>query len=289
MYSGSDPGICTTRFIFVPVSERGIKGFYSLRDNVTVETYISTDDAEGRNPLEDERRVIELLDVYREDADSIALEELLVMHERLLSHVVWRHAGSSGENYEDLRQAGYVGFMKAVQGYEPDRGARFATYAYAMIDGEIRHHHRDNGNIKIPRWARSLYARISEATVRLEEGLGREPSVEEISEEINVTPEGIHELMKLFHDTDVSSLEEDLDLSAIRSLRRESFALPVEDRIVLEQALDSLSELQRKVVYLFFYKDLTQTEIGRRLGIPQRKVSRTIASSKDALRGFLGA
>jgi RNA polymerase sigma-B factor len=105
---------------------------------------------------------------------------------------------------------------------------------------------------------------------------------------VNVTPEGVSELMKLFCDTDVLSLDagegEEVDVSAIKSLRYETFALPVEDRILLEQALESLTELQRKVIYLFFYKDLCQTEIGRKLGLSQRKTSRTVASAVKVLK-----
>jgi RNA polymerase sigma-B factor len=74
----------------------------------------------------------------------------------------------------------------------------------------------------------------------------------------------------------------------IRSLQHESFSLPVEDRILLEQALESLTELQRKVVYLFFYKDLCQTEIGKRLGLSQRKTSRTVASALKILKNSEG-
>ena len=96
--------------------------------------------------------------------------------------------------------------------------------------------------------------------------------------------------MKVFSDANVYSLDEARDgengvnLSAIKSLQYESFSLPVEDRIVLEKGLESLSELQKKIVYLFFYKDLSQTEIGRRLGLPQRKVSHIIASAAKSLR-----
>jgi RNA polymerase sigma factor (sigma-70 family) len=95
--------------------------------------------------------------------------------------------------------------------------------------------------------------------------------------------------MKLFADTDVSSLDEErgdegaVDLSAVRALHYEAFSLPIEDHILLEQSLESLTELQRKVVYLFFYKDLSQTEIGKRLGLSQRKISHIIASSTKSL------
>ena len=109
-------------------------------------------------------------------------------------------------------------------------------------------------------------------------------------EEVNVTPEGVLEVMKLFLDTKVSSLDapgpggDEPNLSAIKSLQYEAFSLPIEDRILLEQGMKSLSELQQKVVYLFFYKDLSQTEIGKRLGLPQRKVSRIIAAATKSLK-----
>jgi RNA polymerase sigma-B factor len=160
-----------------------------------------------------------------------------------------------------------------------------------MVDGELRHHLRDTGLMKKPRWARSLYSKVSKATTRLTAELGRQPTVEEIAGEVNVSPEGIRELMKLYRDTSVVSLEgtegeNGVDLSAIKSIQYESFSLPIEDRIQLERALESLTELQQKVIYLFFYKDLTQTEIGRSLGLSQRKVSRLVASSLKALRTF---
>lgn len=237
----------------------------------------------------DDLRTQRLLRAYRA-GDERALERLFDEYGRLLSHVVRRYARSSGESYEDLLQVGYIGLIKAVRGYEPREsgsGARFGSYAYAMIDGELRHHFRDTGLVKRPRWARSLYARVSEATTRLSAELGRPPLPEEVAREANVTPEGVMELFKIFSDTEVSSLdssEEGADISAIKSLQYETFALPVEDKILLEESLQSLTELQRKVVYLFFYKDLSQTEIGHRLGLPQRKVSRIVASSVRSLK-----
>jgi len=231
--------------------------------------------------------VVLLVEAYRDRGDRRAVERIVALHKKVLNRLVRRYASSSGETYEDLLQVGYVGLMKAINGYRADLGAQFTSYAYAMIDGELRHHFRDAGLVKKPRWARSLYYRVAEATNRLTAELGRPPLVEEIAREVNVSPEGVLELMKLFLDTNVSSLdgsEDGVDFSAIRSLQYESFSLPIEDRILVEQALESLTELQRKVVYLFFYKDLSQTEIGRRLHLPQRKISRVIASAMKSLR-----
>src|SRR5215203_1886398 len=239
--------------------------------------------------------VLGLIEAYRDRGDRGAIERLFSMHARVLNHLVGRYAACSEESYEDLHQVGYVGLMKAVNGYRLDSEAKFSSYAYTMIEGEIKHHLRDTALVKKPRWARSLHAKVTEATTRLTVELGRPPLVEEVAAEVNIAPEGVSELMKLFCDTDVMSLDgggyEEVNVSAIKSLRHETFSLPVEDRILLEQALDSLNELQRKVVYLFFYKDLCQTEIGKRLGLSQRKTSRTVASavkvlkSSEALKG----
>jgi RNA polymerase sigma factor (sigma-70 family) len=237
-------------------------------------------------------RVVRLIEAYRERGDRAAIERILAMHGKLLNHIVRRHAVSSGETYEDLLQVGYVGLIKAVNGYRIDSDAKFDSYAYAMIEGEIRHHLRDTGLVKKPRWARSLYSRVSEATSRLTADLGRPPLVDEVAREVNVSEKGVLELMKLYLDTSVSSLdeaEEGVDVSAIRSLHHESFSLPIEDRIQLEEAFESLTELQRKVIYLFFYKDLSQTEIGRMLGLPQRKISRVVASGIRTMKDSQGA
>src|SRR5918994_741888 len=265
-----------------------------LRDTRSVMTAIASIKARAAGDP-----VVGLIEAYRERGDRRAVERILSMNVKILNHIVRRYASSSDESYEDLLQVGYVGMMKAINGYRLDSEAKFSSYAYSMIEGEIRHHLRDTALVKRPRWARSLHARVSEATNRLTAELGRPPLIEEVASEVNITPEGVSELTKLFCDTDVVSLDagedEEVDLTAIKSLRYETFSLPVEDRILLEQALDSLSELQRKVVYLFFYRDLCQTEIGKKLGLSQRKTSRTVASavktlkSSEALKNAEGA
>lgn len=238
----------------------------------------------------EEDRASVLIEAYRVRDDRRSIEELFEIYGRLLNHIVRRYSGRSNEPYQDLLQIGYVGFLKAVKDYEFGSGARFGSYAYSKIDGELRHHFRDNSLLRKPRWAKSLYSKVSAATDRLTGELGRPPLIEEIACEVNVMPEGILELMKLFLDTDVSSLDEErgsgegADVAAIKNIQYEAFSLPIEDRIHLEQAVQSLSELQQKVVYLFFYKDLSQTEIGKRLGLPQRKISRIIASAVKSLR-----
>jgi RNA polymerase sigma-B factor len=258
--------------------------YFGLRDTKSVMTAMATTRTRAAADP-----VVGLIESYREQGDRRAIEQIFSMHVKILNHIVQRYVSSSEESYEDLLQVGYVGMMKAINGYRLDSEAKFSTYAYSMIEGEIKHHLRDAALIKRPRWARSLHARVTEATTRLTAELGRPPLVEEVAQEVNITPEGVSELVKLFSDTDVVSLnageDGELDVSAIKSLRYETFSLPVEDRIVLEEAIESLTELQRKVVYLFFYKDLRQTEIAKKLGLSQRKTSRTVASAVKVLKG----
>jgi RNA polymerase sigma-B factor len=257
--------------------------YFGLRDTKSVMTAMATTRTRAAADP-----VVGLIEAYRERGDRRAIERVLSMHVKILNHIVQRYVSSSEESYEDLLQVGYVGMMKAINGYRLDSEAKFSTYAYSMIEGEIKHHLRDAALVKQPRWARSLYAKVTEATTRLTAELGRPPLVEEVASEVNITPQGVSELVKLFSDTDVMSLnageDGEVDVSAIKSLRYETFSLPVEDRIVLEEAIESLTELQRKVVYLFFYKDLCQTEIAKKLGLSQRKTSRTVASALKVLK-----
>jgi RNA polymerase sigma-B factor len=261
-----------------------IGAFYRIGHTSRVMTVMTSIE---KRPADDS--VVGLIEAYRDRGDRRAIERLLSMHAKILNHLVGRYAACSEEPYEDLHQVGSIGLLKAINGYRLDSEAKFSSYAYTMIEGEIKHHLRDTALVKKPRWARGLHAKVTEATTRLTAELGRPPLVEEVAGEVNITPEGVSELMKLFCDTDVMSLDgggdEDVDVSAIKSLRHETFSLPVEDRILVEQALESLNELQRKVVYLFFYKDLCQTEIGKKLGLSQRKTSRTVASAVKVLKG----
>src|SRR5919107_4665269 len=203
--------------------------FFDLRDTRSVMTAIAPIKARAAADP-----VVGLIEAHRERGDRRAVEQIFSMHVKILNHIVRRYASSSDESYEDLLQVGYVGMMKAINGYRLDSEAKFSSYAYSMIEGEIKHHLRDSALVKIPRWARSLHAKVSEASSRLTTELGRPPLLEEVASEVNITPEGVSELMKLFCDTDVVSLDgggdEDVDVSAIKNLRYETFSLPVEDR-----------------------------------------------------------
>src|SRR3712207_5243184 len=176
--------------------------YFDLRDTRNVMTTIAPMSARtAADPI------VGFIEAYRERGDRRAVERIFSMNARILNHIVRKYASSTDESYEDLLQVGYVGMMKAINGYRLDSEAKFSSYAYSMIEGEIKHHLRDSDLVKRPRWARSLHAKISEATRRLTAELGRPPLIEEVADKVNVAPEGVSELMKLFCDTDVVSLD----------------------------------------------------------------------------------
>src|SRR5450759_988440 len=127
--------------------------------------------------------------------------------------------------------------------------------------------------------------------------LSRPPEVRELEEGLNITEAGSLAVIKLYARVDRHSrnepfapgeLSEGADPSTVRHLRQESFALPIEDRITLYDALDKLSAFQRRLVYLLFFKDLTQTEVAVELGLTQKKVSRESIKALGRLKQLLG-
>ena len=201
---------------------------------------------------------------------------------------------NSGEPLEDLEQVGYIGLMNAFNLYNQERGVKFETYATWLISGEIRHYIRDKHQvIKIPGWMLKLNEKIDEFIFSYKKENNKFPSLFEISEKFNLTEEGIKEIMKAREAVQIVSLDQEqrkyssdgyLKIEKIKSKNYETFKLPMEDIIALKTALGKLKELQRKVIYYIFQKDLTQTNIARKLGISQRQVSRIKESALKDLK-----
>ncbi|MEW6424248.1 MAG: sigma-70 family RNA polymerase sigma factor [Bacillota bacterium] len=198
----------------------------------------------------------------------------------LVRHFAWLCSG--GRPTEDLRQAGYEGFLKAVRRYEPARGVRFTTFAAHCVMGEIRHQLRREAAFDRPGWAADLQAQIFRAAEEILQRTGEPPTLRDLAEAVNVREDGVAQVLR----ADRVSLAE-LDFSRVRHLRYESFHLPIEDRIAVRQALEKLNKLQRKVVYLIFYRDFTQTRAAAELGIGQRRVSRLLSRSLALLARYL--
>ena len=215
---------------------------------------------------------------------------LVVAHMPLVKQVAQQFSRTSGSR-DDLEQVGYVGLIKAVERFDPGFGVPFEAYARTIIGGEISHYLRDLAPLlRVPRWYRTLSRRLHEAHDRLTARLMREPTVEELADYMNVMPDGVREIFRLRDAYNLASLSDDrphasgVQIEAIKSQRYLSFQLPVEDRIALDRAIERLAGAERNLIYLFFYKDLTQTEIARRLGFSQKHISRLLAQSLRKLK-----
>ncbi len=237
----------------------------------------------------------QLIAKYQQCHDPRILALIIEQNQGLL-HTVLKRFSYFPDPYEDLLQVANLGLIKAVQRFDLDRGIEFSSYAMAIVDGEVRHYLRDNVLIRQPRWLKKLAKQIEQASIELTRSLRRPPTVKEISEKVNVSEDGILEVLRV--DASVGlhplndppsgrSIEEQPDSSQVHSLRYESFSLPIEDRIILEQALDALSSFQRNIVYLLFYRGLTQTEVAEEMGLTQKKISRESAKALDRMKGIL--
>jgi RNA polymerase sigma-B factor len=238
----------------------------------------------------------QLLAAYTETGSSATLDDIVRRNQNLLHHILKRFAYAS-DPYEDLLQVANLGLIKAAQRFDAERGVRFSTYATAIVDGELRHHLRDSLLLRQPRWVKRVYQEIQAKSNELMHKLGRPPEVAELAKALNINEAGILEVMNLYARIDLhsrnepfapSELDEGADPRVLRHLRQESFALPIEDRIALYDALDKLSAFQRRLIYLLFFKDLTQTEAADELGLTQKKVSRESIKALGKLKQLLG-
>ncbi len=217
---------------------------------------------------------------YFADRSYENLELLVSTSSRLISHFVRLYG--LHQFYEDLYQAGYEGLLKALKRFDPQNGASFTTYAGSQIIGEIRHYIRKEAAYYRPRAVIKLQESVCELLEDQMYSKGELPSFGKIAETLNLKEEGILEVMK----TGLIPLEQ-VDMSKISSCRLESFKLPVEDRIMLEQALEKLNDLQWKVIHMLFYRDLTQDQTAQKLDINQRKVSRIMHKGLDSLKRMM--
>ena len=231
---------------------------------------------------------------YLETPDPELQEQIVVACTPLVRRIVSDFI-FSGVATDDLMQVGFIGLLNAVELFDPTRGVKFVTYASHLVRGEIRHYLRDHRDtIRKPRWLQKLNHQIEEAAARYISQEGRFPAVEQLAAELNVEEEGLLEVLKTREVLRTISLEADeetgelrVDRDRMRHKSQASFHLPLEDRIVLFDAMEKLNPLQRRVLYYLFFTDLTQMEAAKRIGISQKHVSRVLASSLTKLRALL--
>jgi RNA polymerase sigma-B factor len=192
---------------------------------------------------------------------------------------VARRFSGLGESLDDLIQEGTIGLLKAVDLFDPERGVKFSTYACHLITSQIQHYLRDRGRlIRQPAWVQELNTKVARTTEQLTQELGRDPQLSEIAARLNLPESSVHNALAARELNSVASLNipqektPETELSLIdkdKALANKLSALqfPIEERILLEEAVSSLKPLEQSVIQHYFFEDLNQSEIARRLGI----------------------
>lgn len=222
--------------------------------------------------------------------DKEARDTLFEENTGLIYSVARRFLGR-GVEMEDLFQIGSIGLLKAVDKFDPAFEVRFSTYAIPMILGELKRFFRDDGMIKVSRSIKENQHRVYLAREKIEKELGREPSLKEIAEMLGMPPEEV--AMTLDSAAEVESLyrtvyqSEGTDISLIDKIpEKENAEEHLLNRIFLEEILGKLESSDRKLIYMRYFQDMTQTQVAERLGVSQVQVSRMEKRILEKLRSL---
>lgn len=210
--------------------------------------------------------------------DKAARERLVEENMGLVYSVVRRFCGRGVEK-EDLCQIGCIGLLKAIDHFDLTYDVKFSTYAVPLIVGEIKRFFRDDGMLKVSRTMKENAARTALAREQLEKKLRREPTLEEISEEIGISVEEI--VLAMEASAEVESLQKVVyqsdgnDICLLDRLEeKENENEKLLDRMVLETVLQNLDDKEKRLICMRYFDNLTQSEAGKILGMSQVQISR---------------
>lgn len=210
--------------------------------------------------------------------DKAAKEQLLMMHSGLIWNVVKRFMGR-GHETEDLYQIGAIGLIRAIDKFDFDYDVKFSTYAVPLISGEIKRFLRDDGMIKVSRTLKENQWKIRRAMETLRGELGREATVEELANVLEMEPEEI--MLSMEAAVEIESMEQSIYAKdgkevalkdRLASEKNEQEELM--NHLFLQQLLEALEERERKLITLRYFENKTQTQVAELLGISQVQVSR---------------
>ena len=220
--------------------------------------------------------------------DEDAREKLIEGNLRLVLSVIQRF-DKRGENPDDLFQVGCIGLIKAISNFDPDKQVRFSTYGVPMIAGEVRRYLRDNSVIRVSRSIRDVAYRVLQCKEALTTRLGREPTLEEISKELDIPLEEVSRALDAvcapasLYDPVYSDGGDPLTvMDQVRDVKNTDEQWL--ESIALRQAMQDLSERERRILALRFYDGRTQMEVAGSLGISQAQVSRLEKGAIGAMR-----
>ena len=206
--------------------------------------------------------------------DKVSLEQMVKDNSGLVWSIVKRFI-PRGYDADDLYQIGCLGFIKAVTGFDPSFGTQFSTYAVPKIAGEIRRFLRDDGAVKVSRTIKEQAALIKSARNLLAGALGREPTIQEISNQTGIPPEEIAQAESATSATEsiyAETGDEGFSLENVLSDSETEDCLV--EKISLKEAIQDLEEREATVIRLRYYHDLTQARVAKILGVSQVQISR---------------
>ena len=239
----------------------------------------------------------ELIGIYK-NFNSPEILNLIIKKTEKLAYKIAGEFRNKELEQKDLQQVAFTGLLVAINRFDPKINSRFSTFAVYCIRGEILHFIRDSKLIKVPRWFWELNNLFSKFVKNFEITSDRYPTIKEISAGINISVEGINEFLKArqvafykFMPIDENEGNDadgnyGFDKSLIKSNKYKSFDLVMEDKILLWDAIDKLGDLNKRIVVLSFFLGFNQKEIGEKIGISQKSVSRKLEESIKTLKEY---
>jgi RNA polymerase sigma-B factor len=247
----------------------------------------------------EKHEVRDLFVAYQASSDEqskLSAREPLVTQYIGLVEFLARRFRNRGEPLEDLVQVGTIGLLKAIDRFDLEREVEFSTYATPTIVGELKRHFRDKGwAVRVPRRLQELHLELTKVVGHLGQELGRSPTVAEIAKETGSTEEQVLEGLEIAQAYNFASLDAPIDTGDGGSATfadqlggEDEQLVNLEYRASLAPEMEKLPERERTILYLRFFKGLTQSEIADRLGISQMHVSRLLNRTLIRLREALG-
>ena len=222
------------------------------------------------------------------DGDENARQELIEGNLRLVLSVIQRFE-KRGESPDDLFQVGCIGLIKAISNFDPDKQVRFSTYGVPMIAGEVRRYLRDNSAIRVSRSIRDVAYKVLQCKEALITALGRDPTLEEISKELDLPMEDVAQALDAvcapvsLYDPVYSDGGDPLTvMDQVRDTKNTEGAWM--EHIALRDAFRALNRREKQILSLRFYDGKTQMEVASALGISQAQVSRLEKGAISSMR-----
>lgn len=219
-------------------------------------------------------------------------DEVVVLNLSVANGIAVRYR-SKGISSEDLQQVAYVGLVKAVRGFDPSFGRDFLSYAVPTIKGEVKRHFRDHGwTVRPPRRIQELQGQVSAVVTELTQGLGRSPRPSEVAQFLEVAVEDVIEALSTDGCFTPTSLDTPVGEDGASTLGEmitadDADMGAAEARVMLAPAVRRLSERDRRILHLRFFRQYTQEQIAQDIGVTQMQVSRLLSRILTDLRGQL--